>query len=249
MKNEIRKIEYVCGIEYVSEKNENRKFLFFVLCIFSLYYMYYIYAAYRQGYLTIDEFQILLFFVYISLIIVYFNNYSIEKLFLINDVGIQIEKKNLFKHQLKFICANDIKSVFINEVIYIFEISPYLCLTLKNNNLIIVFEDFNLEMKKLVDIYRDIKKTFFFSDYKKLANIKAVHIENEENINSSKEECVSHNDTYSAKNNSSSEENIFKMLNFSPYENKKSNKTIPHPKKKTFDIYINKKLALEIMND
>ncbi|CRG96464.1 phosphatidylinositol N-acetylglucosaminyltransferase subunit H, putative [Plasmodium gallinaceum] len=243
MKNKIRRIEHLCGIEYISEKKEKRKFVFFVLFIFSLYYMYYIYTAHKQGYLTIDEFQILLFFLYILLIITYLNNYSIEKLLLINNIGIQIEKENLFKHHLKFICANDIKSVFINEVIYIFEISPYLCLTLKNNNLIVVFEDFNLEMKNLVNIYRDIKKTFFFDDYKKLTNVKAEFIKNEE-------ESITHNDTYSAKNNSSSEENIFKMLNITSCENFKINNQINFsPKKKTFDIYINKKLALEIMNN
>ncbi|SBT71506.1 phosphatidylinositol N-acetylglucosaminyltransferase subunit H, putative [Plasmodium malariae] len=252
MKNEIRKIEHVYGIEYVSEKKEKKKKVLFVLIILSLYYMYNLYAVYKKGYFVFNEFQIFLFVTYLSFIVVYSNNQCLEKLFLINNVGIQIEKKDLFQRQLKFICLNDVKSIFINEAIYIFEICPYLCIILKNNKFVVLFENFNLEMKSLVNIYRDMKRIVFYNDYKKLRGVKAVDIKEEKGENEEENNFVFLDDVAYAANikSSSEEENIFKLLNFSSGENHKINdKSQELEKMKIYDIYINKKLALEIMNN
>ncbi|SCP04739.1 phosphatidylinositol N-acetylglucosaminyltransferase subunit H, putative [Plasmodium ovale] len=263
MKSEIRNIEHVYGIEYISEKKEKRKNVFFVILAFSLYYIYYLYEGCKKGFFLLDELQILLFVAYLSFIVAYLNNHHLEKLFLVNNVGVQIERKNWYHHQLQFICLKDIRSVFINEAIYIFEICPYLCITLKSNKFIVLFEHFNLEMKSLVQIYRDMQRVIFCSNNKILKDVKATYIkkgkEDEEEQNGIEEgksgswddqNCSPPSDSHQPSNNPSSEEdNIFKLLNFSSCESYKIDNKIREANKiKTFDIYMSKKLALEIMN-
>ncbi|VWU50385.1 phosphatidylinositol N-acetylglucosaminyltransferase subunit H, putative [Hepatocystis sp. ex Piliocolobus tephrosceles] len=265
MKCEIRKIEHAYGVEYILEKKEKKKFIFYVLLIISLYYVYYLYTGlYKEDYIIINEPQILLFVAYISFIIIYLNNYKIEKLLLISNVGIQIEKKYRFYNQLNFFCLSKIKSVFINEAIYILEICPYLCLILKNNKIIVLFEDFNLDMQTLVNIYRMIKKVIFFSDKILLGNIKTLDRVEDNNKNEKsenkkqetydiKEQEVFLSSDYTQKTDtstSSEENNIFKLLNSNSNDDLKiSDSTSEFSQNKTYDVYINKKLAFEIMND
>ncbi|KOB89303.1 hypothetical protein PFDG_04851, partial [Plasmodium falciparum Dd2] len=95
--------------------------------------------GYIRGYLSVNEFHILLFILYIFCIVVYFNNIFTEKLLLLKNIGIQIDKKDSFENYTKFICKNEIENIFINE-------------------------DVVLGMNNMVYIYRDIKKIFFYSD-------------------------------------------------------------------------------------
>ncbi|EWC75721.1 hypothetical protein C923_03614 [Plasmodium falciparum UGT5.1] len=168
-----------------------------------------------------------------------------------------------------------------------FEICPYLCIKLKNNDSVILFKDVVLGMNNMVNIYRDIKKIFFYNDNNILKTIKITHVKNdkgiyeigqtdgeeEDEISDSVSYIVSEatsnhtsdkisddisdqtdnfeedeevkkviqkkynytknknydninleNNIYATNNCSSSEENIFKLLNFSSYENIKINK-------------------------
>eukprot|EP00366_Plasmodium_knowlesi_P001919 XP_002259416.1 hypothetical protein, conserved in Plasmodium species [Plasmodium knowlesi strain H] len=253
MKNEIRKIEHNYGIEYVSERREKKREVLLAILTLTAYYLYCLYSGYKKGYVSLDEFQFFLFVLYISFIIIYLNNHYIERLFLVNNIGIQIERKSCFRHRLKFICISDIKNIFINEVgaIYIFEICPYLCITLRNNKLIVLFENFNLGMKSLVYIYRDVKRVIDRSYKEEFIGVKAVEVKEQEEHGSREEQnCTVPNEVCSTNNPSSSEEeNIFKLLNFSSCDNYKINDEVRERAKiKTYDIYINKKLALDIMN-
>ncbi|EUD67260.1 hypothetical protein C922_02410 [Plasmodium inui San Antonio 1] len=251
MKNEIRKIEHDYGIEYVSERREKKREVLLAILTLTAYYLYCLYSGCKKGYVFLDEFQIFLFLLYISLIIIYLNNHHIERLFLVSNIGIQIERKSWFRHRLKFICISDIKSIFINEAIYIFEICPYLCITLQNNKLIVLFENFNLGMKSLVNIYRDVKRVIVPREKEDFIDLKAEEVKEQEKDGSREEQnCTVPNEVCSTNNPSSSEEeNIFKLLNFNSCENYKMNDDVRERRKiKTYDIYINKKLALDIMN-
>ncbi|SOV78261.1 phosphatidylinositol N-acetylglucosaminyltransferase subunit H, putative [Plasmodium sp. gorilla clade G3] len=312
IKNGIRRYEHLYGIEYIYEKKKNRMFFLFVIIIFSLFILYYFYLGYIRGYLSVNEIHIFLFIVYIFCIIIYFNNIFTEKLLLLKNIGIQIDKKDSFENYTKFICKNEIENIFLNEAIYMFEICPYLCIKLKNNDSVILFKDVVLGMNNMVSIYRDIKKIFFYNDNNILKNIKITHVKNDkgiyeigqndgevedemsDSISYSMSEPTSnhHSDnisddisnqidhfeedeevkkvikkkynytknqncdnknledsTYATNNYSSSEENIFKLLNFSSYENIKIDKRSKKIRKNiSYDVYINKQLAIEIMN-
>ncbi|CDO65213.1 phosphatidylinositol N-acetylglucosaminyltransferase subunit H, putative [Plasmodium reichenowi] len=313
IKNKIRRYEHLYGIEYIYEKKKNRMFFLFVLIFFSLFILYYFYLGYIRGYLSVNEFHIFLFILYIFCIVVYFNNIFTEKLLLLKNIGIQIDKKDSFENYTKFICKNEIENIFINEAIYMFEVCPYLCIKLKNNDSVILFKDVVLGMNNMVSIYRDIKKIFFYNDNNILKSIKITHVKNDKGIyeigqTDGEEEgeisdSVSYNvseptsnhtsdkisddisdqtdnfeedeevkkviqkkynytknknydninledNTYATNNCSSSEENIFKLLNFSSYENIKINKRSKKLRKNnSYDVYINKQLAIKIMNN
>ncbi|SOV23486.1 phosphatidylinositol N-acetylglucosaminyltransferase subunit H, putative [Plasmodium sp. DRC-Itaito] len=313
IKNEIRRYEHVYGIEYIYEKKKNRMFFLFVIIIFSLFVLYYFYLGYIRGYLSVNEFHIFLFIIYISCIIIYYNNIFTEKLLLLKNIGIQIDKKDSFENYTKFICKNEIQNIFLNEAIYMFEICPYLCIKLKNNDSVILFKDVVLGMKNMVSIYRDIKNIFFYNDNNILKTIKITHVKNDkgiyeigqfdreaedemsdsvsynisepmsnhtsDNISDNISDQIDHfeedeevkkvlqkkynytknknhdninleDNTCSTNNYSSSEENIFKLLNFSSYENIKIDKRSKKLRKNnSYDVYINKQLAIEIMNN
>ncbi|CDU17865.1 phosphatidylinositol N-acetylglucosaminyltransferase subunit H, putative [Plasmodium yoelii] len=256
MNSEIRKIVHTYGIEYICEKREKKNIILFIIITFSLYYIYYLYLGYKKGIFIINEVQIFILFFYILLIITYLNNYSIEKLFLINNVGIQIEKSSWLQHSLKFICISDVKRIFINEVIYIFEICPKLCIVLKNTKSLVIFEDYQLGIKNLIMIYRDMKSVIFDEDNLELKNIKVMDVENK-NI-----EIVKKDDEIYKEQNSSSlnntcnlsdiyvnSDNIYKFIKSNSFEKCMiKNKTNQNKITKTFDIHISKKLAIEIMN-
>lgn len=255
MKNDIKKNELVCGYEFISEKKENKKLIGFIILIFSIYYVNYIQKIYLEGFLTIDEFQIFLFCIYLFLIINYMNNSFFEKIILIRNIGIQIEEKSVFHKKCKFICANDIKSVFINEAIYIFEITPYLCISLKDNGLIVLFENFDLKLKSLVEVYRELQN-MFFKNKKKF-----IHIGDEPKVpvDESKNGYDKENEPTEEVNisegyASSDYENIFQLLEFKSFDNNSnSNKAYEIQKNSlrrcpNYDIYIDKKFAIEILN-
>lgn len=97
-----------------------------------------------------------------------------------------------------------------------------------------------------------MKRIVFYNDYKKLRGVKAVDIKEEKGENEEENNFVFLDDVAYAANikSSSEEENIFKLLNFSSGENHKiDDKSQELEKMKIYDIYINKKLALEIMNN
>ncbi|CAD2092236.1 phosphatidylinositol N-acetylglucosaminyltransferase subunit H, putative [Plasmodium vinckei lentum] len=255
MNSELRKIVHTYGIEYICEKKEKKHIVLYIIVIFSLYYIYYLYLGYKKGILIINELQIFIFCFYILLIITYLNNYSIEKLFLINNVGIQIEKSSWLQHSLKFICLSDVKRIFINEAIYIFEVCPNLCIVLKNTKSLVLFEDYRLGIKNLVMIYRDMKSVVLDEHNLGLKNIKAVDVEekndeaykeqniiDEENSSSSSNRCSSNNSYVNS-------DNIYKFIQSNCFENCIiKNKINKNNITKTFDVHISKKLALEIMN-
>ncbi|SCM21820.1 phosphatidylinositol N-acetylglucosaminyltransferase subunit H, putative [Plasmodium berghei] len=263
MNNEIRKIVHTYGIEYICEKREKKNIILFIIVTFSLYYIYYLYLGYKKGIFIINEVQIFIFCFYILLIITYLNNYSIEKLFLINNVGIQIEKISWLQHSLKFICLNDVKRIFINEVIYIFEICPKLCIVLKNTKSLVLFEDYRLRIKNLIMIYRDMKSVVFDEHNLGLKNIKAMDVENKnadiikkdneiykEQNTIYEENSSSSNNTCSSRNSYVNSDNIYKFIQSNCFENCMiKNKTNQNKITKTFDVYISKKLAIEIMNN
>ncbi|GAW81176.1 phosphatidylinositol N-acetylglucosaminyltransferase subunit H [Plasmodium gonderi] len=251
MKNEIRKIKHDYGIEYISERREKKRDVLLVILTLTVYYLHCLYLGCKKGHVLLNEFQIFLFIFYISFIIIYLNNHHLERLLIVSNIGIQLERNSLFQHQLKFICISDVKNIFINEAIYIFEICPYLCITLRNNKLIVLFDNFNLGMKNLVNIYRDLKRVIVPNGHEKFKSVKALHFQEEEKYGNGEEQnCPAPNYVNSTYNNSSSEEeNIFKLLNFNSCENYKMNNKIRESRKiKEFDIYISKKLALDIMN-
>ncbi|KEG02342.1 hypothetical protein YYE_03081 [Plasmodium vinckei vinckei] len=187
---------------------------------------------------------------------------SSEKLFLINNVGIQIEKNSWLHHSLKFVCISDVKRIFINEAIYIFEICPNLCIVLKNTKSLVLFEDYRLGIKNLVMIYRDIKGVVFGEHNLELKNIKAVDVEEknndivreqeegykEKNIIDEESNSLSSN-TCSSNNSYVNNDNIYKFIQSNCFENCIiKNKINKNNIMKTFDVHISKKLALEIMN-
>ncbi|CAD2104931.1 phosphatidylinositol N-acetylglucosaminyltransferase subunit H, putative [Plasmodium vinckei] len=186
--------------------------------------------------------------------------YLVKKLFLINNVGIQIEKSSWLQHSLKFICLSDVKRIFINEVKksitnYNNNICPNLCIVLKNTKSLVLFEDYRLGIKNLVMIYRDMKSVVFGEHNLGLKNIKAVDVE-EKNDKTYKEQNIidednssSSSNTYSSNNSYVNSDNIYKFIQSNCFENCIiKNKINKNNITKTFDVHISKKLALEIMN-